>query len=49
MTAPAIFYAVHNNLTVLKAGVVGTLKTGYPRIKSLSQNKEPGVHPYTAT
>jgi hypothetical protein len=28
---------------------VGTLKTGYPRIQALSQDKEQGVHPCTAT
>jgi hypothetical protein len=29
--------------------VVGTLKTGYPRIQALSQDKEQGVHPHAAT
>jgi hypothetical protein len=28
---------------------VGTLKTGYPRIQALSQDKEQDVHPRTAT
>jgi hypothetical protein len=27
---------------------VGTLKTGYPRIQALSQDKEQGVHPRAA-
>jgi hypothetical protein len=29
--------------------VVGTLKTGYPRIQALSQEKEQSVHPRAAT
>jgi hypothetical protein len=28
---------------------VGTLKTGYPHIQALSQDKEQGVHPRAAT
>jgi hypothetical protein len=30
-------------------GTVSTLKTGYPRIQALSQDKEHGVHPRAAT
>jgi hypothetical protein len=29
--------------------IVGTLKTGYPRIQALSQGKEQGVYPRAAT
>jgi hypothetical protein len=27
----------------------GTLKTGYPHLQALSQDKEQGVHPHVAT
>jgi hypothetical protein len=36
-------------MTVFLILSVDTLKTGYPRIQALSQDKEQGVHPRAAT
>jgi hypothetical protein len=34
---------------IARSGTVGTLKTGYPRIQALRQDKEQGVHPHAVT
>jgi hypothetical protein len=42
-------YRFAASLEVGMGASIGILKTGYPRIQALSQDKEQGVHPRAAT